>query len=86
MASSDFFNSPNFQNKFDQNVPGDNKLSDSYILEDDNDRKPGPVHQFQLVTPRTITGPANMSNKGAIDWFVTINLFKKDINLVWFYY
>lgn len=68
MASSDFFNSPNFQSKFDQNVPGDTKLSDSYVLEDDNDRKPGPVHQFQLVSPRTITGPANMSNKGAIDW------------------
>lgn len=65
MASTEVLHSPSTRAKFEQTFTAENKANE----DDDCDRKPAPVHSYQLVSPRTITGPSNLMNKGAIDWY-----------------
>ena len=53
--------------------PGDNMNDSKELLEnllssEDGDRRNSMLFSAQSVSPRTIAGPANVLNKGAIDW------------------
>ncbi|KAL1122656.1 hypothetical protein AAG570_002983 [Ranatra chinensis] len=44
------------------------ELLENLLTTDENDKKFGALFPSQVVSPRTITGPAHLSNKGASDW------------------